>query len=191
MIVIISKIERFADTPPSLLDEGHFEQYGKAKSAKRRAEITAGAGIFRYALKEYGFTFGDEPLPVKFTGEGKPYLQDGPCFSLSHSGDLIVCAVDADEVGVDIERVSKFAKTRIARKILNPFEENAFAGISDTDEAAKYLAVKWTGKEAIAKLIGKGLGVAFSKFHEEDCFMHTFSFVSDGVSYIVRTASEK
>ena len=36
MIVIISKIERFADTPPSLLDEGHFEQYGKAKSVVRK-----------------------------------------------------------------------------------------------------------------------------------------------------------
>ena len=191
MIVVISKIERFADTPTSLLDAGHAEQYEKAKNAKRRAEITAGAGILRYALSSFGFDPGGGPLPIEFTEQGKPYLPDGPFFSLSHSGDLIACAVDYENIGVDIERITKFEKTKIARKILNPLETKAFAEMTDTAFAANYLAVKWTGKEAIAKLIGKGLGVAFAELNEEDYIMHTRSFTSDNVSYVVRTASEK
>jgi len=50
--------------------------------------------------------FGRERCPCCGKASGRPVLASvaGPCFSLAHSGDLVVIAVAGDRVGVDLER---------------------------------------------------------------------------------------
>ena len=47
----------------------------------------------------------DLPLDIYTLEGGKPALRHGPCFSLSHSGDLVFCAVSDAPVGADVEKL--------------------------------------------------------------------------------------
>ena len=49
--------------------------------------------------------FIDEPPIFGYSPEGKPFIVDHPNihFNLSHSGDVAICAVSNQPVGIDIE----------------------------------------------------------------------------------------
>ena len=187
MRIFLSTIEHFADTNPALSDERRAEEYARAKSPVRRREILAGAGILRYALSESSFAVPEGPLPVRYTDEGKPYLADGPCYSISHSGVLIACAIAEEPVGIDIERVSRFTGTKVARKILKEAEMTAYRALQEP-AAARYLADAWTAKEAITKLLGKGITIPFDEIPVCEYRMTVWSCVHEGEEYFVRTA---
>lgn len=90
-------------------------------------------------------------LTILRTPAGKPYCHDLPLqFNLSHSGDLVVMAVSAREIGVDLERLRP-VRLDAARRIAAP-EELAYIGDSPT----RFLQI-WTLKEAYFKCIGTGL----------------------------------
>lgn len=188
MILYLSTIERWLGFPPDLLDERRFQQYSKARSDHRRAELLAGTGLLRRALAEFGYAANDQPLPIRYTEEGKPYLENGPYFSISHSGNLAVCAVSDENIGVDIERVSRFKNARVARKVLIETENECFRKLSGAS-AARYLADRWTAKEAISKLIGKGIAVPFTELRPEEYRSVLWEYNDDGEVYYIRTAA--
>ena len=45
------------------------------------------------------------PLEITCGEAGKPALLDGPAFSLSHSGERVLCALSDRAVGADIQRL--------------------------------------------------------------------------------------
>ena len=79
----------------------------RLKAAEKRfekdalLELAAG-GLLVCALAALGVAFDDSLLRV--SPGGKPFLHGGPYFSLSHSGDVAMCAVAARPVGCDVER---------------------------------------------------------------------------------------
>ncbi len=83
---------------------------------------------------------------------GKPYAENLPVFfSVSHSNDMVICAVSDKEIGIDIERTNSF----------NPKAAEKFA----TKKELEYIHSSkngffeiWTLKEAYFKCIGTGLG---------------------------------
>ena len=77
---------------------------------------------------------------------GKPYLPDGPFFSLSHSGSLAVLLISDTRCGVDVEPVARTVPPHIRARLLTP------------EEAAvpRAFAWFWTRKEAAMKLDGRG-----------------------------------
>ena len=77
---------------------------------------------------------------------GKPYLPDGPFFSLSHSGGLAVLLISGARCGVDVEPVGRTAPPHIRARLLTP-EESA---------VPRTFAWFWTRKEAAMKLDGRG-----------------------------------
>ena len=86
---------------------------------------------------------------IERSGSGKPYIDGGPCFSLSHSGSWVVLAVCRDEVGVDIESIRPDRDTAlIARRAFQP-EEIAAAG-----SGAGIFYRVWTAKESYLKMLG-------------------------------------
>ena len=89
---------------------------------------------------------------ITFSSLGKPYLPDGPYFNLSHSGDLVVLAVDSHVVGIDVERIAPYPKA-MAQRVFTPHEQ-AWLEESKNDEVFYRL---WTGKESILKALGLGL----------------------------------
>ena len=74
---------------------------------------------------------------LRFPADGKPYLEGGPQFSISHSLRHVAAAVcESVEIGVDLEDVD--------------------AGSGDSIEARQKLQ-RWTATEAVLKAAGRGL----------------------------------
>jgi 4'-phosphopantetheinyl transferase len=72
-------------------------------------------------------------------------------FSVSHSGELVICAVSENEIGIDIEKKREI-RPDISKKFATD-SENEYIG-NDTDRLFEI----WTLKEAYFKCIGTGLG---------------------------------
>lgn len=95
-------------------------------------------------------------------------------YSISHSGNYVICVLSDRRVGVDIENkfrsVFSEAKTeqldRIAKKCLTMGEEIHFQSCED-DEKVDMLMNFWTRKESYSKALGKGLTMDFSKIDTE------------------------
>ena len=106
--------------------------------------------------------FPGEKIDIKRTDEGKPYLPEktGFEFSLSHSGKLIVLAVDDRPIGIDTELV-KEKDWRIFHRYLTEEEMSMI-------EASRYPAARffdvWTVREALSKEEGIGLRILDKDF---------------------------
>ena len=94
----------------------------------------------------------DQIQHVALSSLGKPYLPDGPYFNLSHSGDLVVLAVDNHVVGIDAEWIAPCPKA-VAQRVFTPREQVWLRKLNN-DEAFYQL---WTGKESIMKALGLGV----------------------------------
>ena len=103
--------------------------------------LSFGAG---YLLKKY--------LPegeIKEMENGKPYLENGPFFNISHSGEYVVLAIHpTKEVGIDIEKIDENRVSTI-RFVLNEDEKK-------TNDITTLFQI-WSNKESLAKCISTGL----------------------------------
>lgn len=111
---------------------------------------------------------------------GKPYVRSvliGGCkyggdiyYSLSHSGQLIVCAVAGHEVGADCQETARASSgiSGIAGRFFSR-EENAYLSARAHDYNDAFFDI-WTRKEAYVKYTGKGISQG----------LNTFSVVQNG-----------
>jgi len=124
----------------SFIDEKRREKAEKFINEKDQL-LSLGAG---YLLRRY--------LPkgeIKITDSGKPYLEDGPFFNISHSDEYVVLAVHPSrDVGVDIERINEKRLDGIQYVLLE--EEKNVIDIND-------LFRIWSNKESIIKCLSTGL----------------------------------
>ncbi|MDR0684204.1 MAG: 4'-phosphopantetheinyl transferase superfamily protein [Spirochaetaceae bacterium] len=80
---------------------------------------------------------------------GKPYIDGGPCFSVSHSGNYVVLAVCREDAGFDIQFARADRDTAmIARHAFQPEEIEAVG----CDTSMFYRV--WAAKEAYLKMAG-------------------------------------
>lgn len=98
-----------------------------------------------------------ETKPLRFFEHGKPYMDNAPCFSISHSGDLAVLAVSEYPIGVDVQKAVPFSKNLLRRSFTE--EEQDYIG----EDPVRFLRL-WTRKEAAIKLTGDGLSVPLQSF---------------------------
>lgn len=95
-------------------------------------------------------------------------------YSISHSGNYVMCVLANRRVGIDIENkfrsVFSEAKqeqlSKIAKKCLTMGEEIRFE-TCDEDKKVDLMMHYWTRKESYSKAIGKGLGIDFSTIDTE------------------------
>lgn len=125
----------------------------------RRAGVRAlsGALLTRAARERWGLS----PLPDRALGPyGKPFFPDCPeyQFNLSHSGDLLVCALDRAPVGVDVQLVRP-CSARLLNRVCSE-EERRWLRRRGDDCAA--FALLWTMKESRCKQSGRGLTMPIS-----------------------------
>ena len=96
-------------------------------------------------------------------------------YSISHSGNYVICVLSDRRVGIDIENKfrSVFAEAkeeqldRIAQRCLTMGEEIRFQSC-ESYEKAEMLMNYWTKKESYSKALGKGLAMDFSKIDTEE-----------------------
>ena len=89
----------------------------------------------------------------RYNEYGKPYLDNGMFFSISHCKRAILVAIDERETGVDVESVRK-ADDALVKRTMNEAEQAAIARSDMPDEA--FIAL-WTQKEAVVKMRGTGI----------------------------------
>jgi 4'-phosphopantetheinyl transferase len=97
---------------------------------------------------------GGAPLAVHDDGRTTPRL------SISHSGDLLVCAVAGGAVGVDVEAPTRMRD--LARLATMVFSEEELAAMQALDPAAReaFFYTRWTLREAWLKCRRRGLAPA-------------------------------
>lgn len=195
MKLYIRTIEDYDDADVSLLEEARRTRLARLRNPKVRAECIAAGMLLREALADYGYPVGEEPLQLVYDENGKPGLcgngQPGtPCFSLSHSGNIVICAVDDEPIGADIQVVKKLPE-RLPKRVLTESELAGYRQVAEEKtevEAQRYFTVRWTEKESIAKLIGKGIGMDFRTIEAGEYRLHTILREFDGTEYVITTA---
>jgi len=120
---------------------------------RRRAEYLAGRALLRHALEQFTGRSGHSH-ELRATPEGKPECVAGPAISLSHSGEIVMCAVaSGGAIGVDVEtRKPRTPAGTIAAQYFSPLEAAWVEG--DPDRRFQML---WVLKEAYLKALGVGL----------------------------------
>ena len=91
---------------------------------------------------------------LKYHENGKPYLPEGPFFSISHSGRLVMLAVDEEaEIGCDVEDLSRTVRNE------EGIRERVFSMAPELAALEKYgmpLLELWVRFEAQLKAGGAG-----------------------------------
>ena len=91
---------------------------------------------------------------ILYNTDGKPYLENGPHMSFSHTKDFAAVAIGQAPLGVDVERHRAKVK-RVAKKFVNPADlapQQTIAELTDL----------WCVKESMYKAISMP-GIRFSK----------------------------
>jgi len=138
------------------------KEYRKEKINKLRfykdKRLSLGAELLLInALDDVGIDY--EKAEIILGENGKPYLSgNGIYYNLSHSGNLAVCAVSAEEVGVDIEKIEK-VDLKIAKRVLSASEMKEFEMLCNDEEKKRELIRLWTLKESYMKYKGAGFGI--------------------------------
>lgn len=81
-------------------------------------------------------------------------------FNFSHSGNITICGVSDNAVGVDVEKIRE-VNIDIAKRKFCKEEYNAIINSNDQNNA---FFEYWVKKESYLKALGKGLRVPLNKF---------------------------
>lgn len=95
---------------------------------------------------------------------GKPTLKDigDVFFNISHSGKWVVCCIDTNPVGIDVEQI-KFIDMGIADRFFSK-EEVILLESKESIDRNDFFYELWTLKESYIKAIGKGLSIPLYEF---------------------------
>ncbi len=117
---------------------------------KQKAKIVAD-NLCRNAISDFCGIANDK-IEFGISKNGKPYAKSLDIhFNISHSGDMVVCAVSDKEIGIDIEKIRE----------INPRASEKFACKKEIEYINSHkngFFEIWTLKEAYFKCISTGLG---------------------------------
>ena len=150
MEILYTVLDRTLTDIPSEISE-----YTKNKILSKRAEndrslSIASALLLKSACADRGI---DEKNVIYSENEyGKPYFKSNPelRFSLSHSKNMVILAIDTDEIGIDCEPLERMVTKSVASRFFSEREVYEFR-----DD----LLLLWVTKESLCKLTGKGLSL--------------------------------
>ena len=153
VFVATALISELSSDQLACLSDDEKQRLNAFKLDSRRNEFGCGRVLLRRMLEHNTGTSAFE-YEIRISSDGKPFCADGPAINISHSGDLVCCAVsDAPGVGVDIEshRDARDLE-KLAERFFTADEVKWLQG--QTDEHFYQL---WVLKEAWLKATGKGI----------------------------------
>ncbi|MBQ7039647.1 MAG: 4'-phosphopantetheinyl transferase superfamily protein [Clostridia bacterium] len=112
------------------------------------------AFLIRYIIKKK-FNIPFDEITILRDGKGKPYIKERNDIdiSISHSENIVACAVSKSPVGIDIQKIKEVSDSLIKR-ICSEEEVNE---ISNSSDPVSSFINTWTKKEAILKKKGTGI----------------------------------
>ena len=146
-----------APAPPVLSAGEHARagRYARGDDGRRWAAARAALRVL------IGERAGVHPREVEFThgAHGKPHVEGGPCFNLSHAGAIALIALaGAREVGIDVERTD-----RRSHAIVRALTGDERRALGEKPGHLELMRI-WCRKEALAKATGGGLRWAPERF---------------------------
>lgn len=151
------KVDPAEERVQALMSERRKEKLAAIRNvAGKRQSAAAELALVLAMARETG----TQPQTVNWTTlpGGKPVMANGQHVSLAHSGDVAVCAVCEQPVGVDVE-APRAVPAGMRRKICSAGEMER----QDVD-----LLWLWVAKESYLKLTGEGISRAMSGFSAEE-----------------------
>ena len=114
-----------------------------------------GGRLLEYAVSRL-YRIGVPELSRDKGEHGKPCFRIHPevRFNISHSGDLVICAVSDFEIGIDIQEKSRMNTDRIAKKVMSPVEHKKYL---ESSERQDFFYRVWVMKESYVKWTGDGI----------------------------------
>lgn len=98
------------------------------------------------------------PLTYRYGDRGKPYFENYPWyFSISHSGDYVLCVLSEEETGADLQRLEAVDCVRLSKRFFAAAEYEAVRKCEEEAAARTLFFDLWTKKEAWGKLTGLGV----------------------------------
>lgn len=148
------------------------EKKRETLSRFRRWQDRQASLLGRLLLREGLLRFGYEEHVLERIREspyGRPYLDERVDFNLSHSGQVVVCALtQTGRIGIDVEAIREIDFGSFER-YMTPDEWNVID--QSTDPLMVFFQL-WTRKESLIKADGRGLSIpletisVLSKFAE-------------------------
>ncbi len=129
-------------------------KYLQANDRKR----CLGAGILLARILPL---YGDDPEKIVCGPEGKP-LAENVHFNLSHSGNLVICAVGEKAVGCDIEKTEREIQG-VAKRFFHRNEAEYLQKFQGQERDEMFFRL-WTWKESYIKMTGEGLRLPLQDF---------------------------
>ena len=163
----------YTDTKP-LENPETFERIFEALPGYRREKIeklklgrdrnlSAAAGfLLMRAAEDAGL---DACEKIETNVYGKPFFAGRPDidFSLSHSGEMALCAIADVPVGCDIEKTGR-NRMAVAERFFTPEEKEILKSVKDADLRNEEFYRLWTLKESFIKCRGLGISLALDSF---------------------------
>lgn len=129
-------------------------------SKKSDKALCIGAGLLiKYGLSKLGITnFGEYGT----YGE-KPKLYSNISYSISHSGEYVICTFSESEVGCDVQK-HKGDNLKVAKRFFSLSEQALLKNTATDSEKANLFYRIWCIKESYVKALGEGIKAGLSGF---------------------------
>jgi len=119
---------------------------------------------------------------------GKPFFESGgPCFSISHDGNAVICAVSAENTGIDLMHLPvRFDSSRrcaVAKRFFTKEEYLQVSAAESEGDGGALFASLWTLREAVSKRAGGALGEMLGRPLPAVDRDHRFEFSLAGEKY--------
>lgn len=149
----------------SLMNKEKQKKVNCFRFEEDKKRTVAGEMLARKAIAEW-CNISAEEITFGKNENGKPFAENlNAQFNISHSGNIVVCAVDDKPIGIDIEQIRP-VELKIAKRIYTKSELHYLFGfdpseedfsISPDDEMLVRFFERWTAKEAYLKYTGIGI----------------------------------
>lgn len=149
----------------SLMDANKQKKVLRYRNEMDKKRTVAGEMLARRMISEYCNVMCED-IYFETGCYGKPNVKElGVEFNISHSEEMVVCAISDNAVGIDVEMIQPIG-INILRKLCTDVDLEYILGINATgihmpskfDEQQLYRFYEvWTAKEAYFKCIGIGI----------------------------------
>ena len=147
-----------------------------AASLKFRLEtdrlLSLGGELLARSAARHGLGLKNDDIRFSKNAFGKPFLNGFKNFhfNVSHSGELVICAISSSEVGCDCELMDPGNNFNDIISVFSESELESIESLSGIDRTMKRYEI-WTAKESFIKCTGYGLSEDISKLetYSENC----------------------
>lgn len=139
-----------------MMSETRKNAVSRYKNEKNKKCTVLGEFLARKAISSF-LSVDENSIRFEREKNGKPFaLGLDINFSISHSGEAVVCAVDRKEIGIDIELIRDI-DMRVTKIACSESEkEYIFSTESEKEQRERFFEI-WTAKEAYFKYLGTGI----------------------------------